>query len=79
MTHHLNHTRTAAVAQDTFWLPIDAKTPRNVKCLAIAREASGVAQQAEIPTHNTWWTHWHPLPRFRPDTWAPYDAEDDGK
>jgi hypothetical protein len=79
MTHHLNHDRTAAVAANTYWLPIDSNTPRNVKCLAIARESSGVAQQAEIPTHNTWWTHWHPLPRFRPDTWAPYDAEDDNK
>ena len=79
MTHHLNHTRTAAVSADTFWLPIDANTPRNVKVLAIARERSGVMTVAELHTFETWYTHWHPLPRFRADTWAPFDAEDDNK
>ena len=62
--HHINHDRSAAVAADVFWLPIDEATPRNVKVLAIAREKSGVLAVAEIHTIEVWYTHWHPLPRF---------------
>lgn len=79
MNHHINHDRTAVVAADTFWLPIDDATPRNVKVLAIARESSGCLSVAEIHTHETWYTHWHPLPRFQVDSWAPYDDKDDNK
>ena len=63
--HHLTHDGRVAVAADVFWLPIDANTPRNVKVLAIARESAGVLSVSEIRTNETWWTHWHPLPRFK--------------
>ena len=64
MTHHLTHDGRVAVG-DTYWMPIDAHTPRNVKVLAIARERSGVLSVAEIRTSETWYTHWHPLPGFK--------------
>lgn len=67
MTHHINRDGKVAVSGDVYWLPIDASTPRNVKVLAIARESSGCLSVAEIHTHETWYTHWHPLPRFKAD------------
>ena len=63
--HHLTHDGRVAVAGDVYWLPIDANTPRNVKVLAISREKSGVLAVAEIHTVEIWYTHWHPLPRFK--------------
>ncbi len=54
-----------AVSKDIFWLPIDADTPRNVKVQAISRARSGIAQYAEIRTNETWYTHWHPVPKFK--------------
>ena len=63
MTHKIKD-NTVAVSTSVFWLPIDEDTPRNVKVLAISRDKSGIAQQAEIRTNETWWTHWHPLPKF---------------
>ena len=65
MTHHITHDGRVAVAADVCWLPIDASTPRNVKVLAISRESAGVLSVSEIRTNETWWTHWHPLPRFK--------------
>jgi len=61
----INATRTAVVSTDTFWLPIDEATPRNCKVLAISKESCGVAQFAEIRNNETWYDHWHPLPKFR--------------
>ncbi len=66
MTHKIKD-NAVAVSTSVYWLPIDENTPRNVKVLAIAREASGVAQQAQIPVHNAYWTHWFPLPKFIKD------------
>lgn len=54
-----------AVSREVHWLPIDKGTPRNVRVLAIAREKCGVAQFAEIRINNTWYTHWHPVPKFK--------------
>jgi len=65
MNHHITADGRAAVSADTYWLPIDDATPRNVKVLAIAKDLSGILSVAEIHTHETWYTHWHPLPRFK--------------
>ena len=64
MTHKINTDHKVAVSTNVFWLPITPYTPRNVKVLVINKEASGVAQQAEVREFETWWTHWHPLPKF---------------
>lgn len=64
MTHKIKD-NAVAVSTLVYWLPIDANTPRNVRVLAISREKSGIAQQAEIRDNETWWTHWHPLPKFK--------------
>jgi hypothetical protein len=69
--HHINHDGKVAVAGDVYWLPIDASTPRNVKVLAISRESAGVLSVSEIRTNETWWTHWHPLPRFKAEESKP--------
>jgi hypothetical protein len=54
-----------AVSREIYWLPIDKDTPRSVKVLAINKERCGVAQFAELHHHETWFDHWHPLPRFQ--------------
>lgn len=63
--HTLNADKTAAVSTDVFWLPIDEHTPRNVKVFAIARSGAGIAQTTELRQDETWYTHWHPVPKFR--------------
>lgn len=63
MTHKIKD-NTVAVSTTMYWLPIDDDTPRNVKVLAINREKSGVAIQAEIRVGEAWFTHWFPMPRF---------------
>jgi hypothetical protein len=63
MTHKIKD-NTVAVSTSVYWLPIDADTPRNVKVLAINKDKSGVAIQAEIRTNEEWFSHWFPLPRF---------------
>lgn len=63
--HHITNDGKVAVSGTMFWLPIDDNTPRNCKVLAIARESSGVLSVAELHTPETWYTHWHPLPRFK--------------
>ncbi len=64
MTHKIKD-NTVAVSTSVYWMPIDDDTPRNVKVLAISRELSGIAIQAEIRNDNWWFTHWHPLPKFK--------------
>ena len=54
-----------AVSTSVYWLPIDENTPRNVKVLAIHKNESGVAQQTFIKPNERWFTHWHPLPKFK--------------
>lgn len=53
-----------AVSRGVYWIPIDADTPRNVRCLVISRERCGVAQLGMVRTHEDWFDYWHPLPRF---------------
>jgi len=62
MTHTIKD-NIVAVSVDTYWMPIDEHTPRNVKVLAISK-AQGIAQFAEIRNNETWYSHWHPVPRF---------------
>lgn len=64
MTHKIKD-NTVAVSTSVYWLPIDGDTPRNVKVLAINKDDSGIAQQSFIKTDEKWFTHWHPLPRFK--------------
>jgi hypothetical protein len=64
--YKLDSTRTAMVAQDYYWMPIDSATPTNVKILLLGR--SGVATMghyAHMPG-TQFWTHWAPLPRKCP-------------
>jgi hypothetical protein len=65
MNHKVNETSKVAVSLNTFWLPIDGNTPRNVKVLAIARRQSGVVHISPLAHDEKFYTHWHPLPRFR--------------
>ena len=61
-THTLNAAKTVAVATDTFWIPIDADTPRAVKLQLLGK--GGVAHYGSYGGDD-FWTHWCPLPKKR--------------
>jgi len=63
MNHRINTAKTAAVATDFHWIPVDADTPRGVKVLLIHR-AYGVAVIGFYTGVPNFWTHWAPLPRW---------------
>ncbi|CAB4241015.1 hypothetical protein UFOVP56_50 [uncultured Caudovirales phage] len=65
MTHTLNSTRTVAVATDVYWLPIDEYTPRGAKLQLLSK--GGVAQYGVLNKDVSFYTHWCPLPKKRPD------------
>lgn len=68
MTHTLNTDKTAAVAQDYFWLPIDKDTPRGVKVLLLGRGGVAALGHYHYKAGDTqFWTHWAPLPKRQPD------------
>lgn len=67
MTHKLNSDRTAAVSLDAEWLPIDSSTPRGVKLLLISVKY-GIAQISMYYPADSYFTHWHPLPKFKKDS-----------
>lgn len=60
----INNDRTAAVALDVFWLPIDKNTPRGVSILLINR-AAGVLQKGKYDPADPFFTHWFPNPKFK--------------
>lgn len=63
----LNSARTAVVAIDYYWLPIDEHTPVGAKVLLLGR--SGVATMGHYehrPGETQFWEYWAPLPRKRP-------------
>ena len=65
--YKLDSTRTAVVAIDYYWLPIDENTPTGVKVLLLGR--SGVATMGHYehrPGETQFWEYWAPLPRQRP-------------
>ena len=67
MNHKLNSERTAAVSLDAEWLPIDASTPRGIKMLLISVKY-GIAQISTYHPSDKYFTHWHPLPKFKKDS-----------
>ena len=63
----LDSTRSAVVADDYYWIPIDASTPTGVKILLLGR--GGVASLGHYqhkPGETQFWSHWSPLPRKMP-------------
>lgn len=66
MTHRISSDGAAAVSIDTFWLPIDKDTPRGVKVLLISQRY-GIAQVGVHMASDKFFTHWHPVPRFKKD------------
>ena len=60
-THTLNSTKTVAVANDVYWLPIDADTPRSAKLQLLS--IGGVAQYGVLGSDTSFYTHWCPLPK----------------
>ncbi len=60
-THVMNSTKTVAVANDVYWLPIDADTPRSAKLQLLS--IGGVAQYGVLGSDPTFFTHWCPLPK----------------
>ena len=65
MSHKLNTDKTALVATDHYWLPIDENTPLGVKLLLINKVA-GVAVLGQY-VKNAYWTHYSALPMFKKD------------
>ena len=61
----LDSTGAAAVDHNYFWLPIDERTPRNVKVQLIGK--AGVAMYGTYNGRDTFHTHWAPLPKFKKD------------
>jgi hypothetical protein len=64
-THTINSSNTVAVSTDTYWLPIDDDTPRNVKLQLLTK--AGVAMYGNLTGDITFFTHWCPLPKKRTD------------
>ena len=62
-THTLNSTKTVAVAIDTYWIPIDADTPRSAKLQLLS--IGGVAQYGTLGSDTSFYTHWCPVPKKR--------------
>ena len=63
----LDSTRTTVVAQDYYWIPIDASTPTSVKILLLGRGGvASLGQYVHRPNETQFWTYWAPLPRKRP-------------
>lgn len=65
MTHTINSTATVAVAVDYYWLPIDTDTPKGVKLQLLGK--GGVAIYGTWNGRDTFYTHWAPLPKRRPE------------
>lgn len=65
MTHTINGAKTVAVATDTYWIPIDADTPRSVKLQLLG--GGGVAIYSAY-FGDPFWTHWCPLPKKPKET-----------
>ncbi len=65
MNYKLNTDKTALVATDHYWIPIDDKTPLGVKLLLINKVA-GVAVLGQY-VKNAYWTHYSALPMFKKD------------
>ena len=63
MTHKLNTDKTALVATDYYWLPIDANTPLGVKLLLI-NQGAGVATLGQY-FKTGHFTHYAALPKFK--------------
>ena len=61
MTHTLNSTKTVAVANDVFWIPIDKDTPRGAKLQLLS--IGGVAHYGTLSGDTSFYTHWCPLPK----------------
>lgn len=66
MTHTINGAKTVAVATDTYWIPIDADTPRSVK-LQLCSKRYGVATYGVIGIKELYFDYWAPLPKFKKD------------
>jgi len=64
MNYKINTDKTAAVATDIFWQPIDEHTPIGVKMLLI-NETYGVAVLSPYVGNAKVFTHWAPLPKFK--------------
>ena len=62
MTHKLNSDRTAVIAPDVKWIPIDENTPIGCRMQLIER-AQGVAY-TRVHHRGDGFTHWFPLPTF---------------
>jgi len=65
MTHKLNTDKTALVATDHYWIPIDADTPLGVKLLLI-NQSAGVATLGQY-FKTGHFTHYAALPKFKKD------------
>lgn len=63
MTYNKTNDRAAVVSPGLKYMPIDANTPRGSKVLLINKSAR-VATIGSVGTHETFFTHWHPLPTF---------------
>jgi len=66
MTHKINASNTAAVANNVHWIPIDQHTPLGVKLQLISRQ-SGIAVHGTCKVGELFYTHWAPLPTFAPN------------
>ena len=65
MTHHISRDGVAAVDPDYFWRPI-ATCPHTVKVQLLSRY--GVATYGQYHGEvKSYWTHWAPLPKKRPE------------
>jgi len=61
MNYTINTTKTAAVATDNYWLPVDENTPRGVKVLLLTQ--GDIATIGQYHPDASWVIAWCPLPR----------------
>jgi hypothetical protein len=62
----LDSTRSAVVADDYYWIPIDEHTPTGVKVLLLGRSGVATMGHYENTPGTQFWTHWAALPRKKP-------------
>lgn len=62
MTHRINSDKTAAVATDVFWHPVEG-CPEGVKVLLLTTHGVAIVSHYAANKDRGFYTHWHPLPK----------------
>ena len=68
MSFQLSTDRTTIVDPNYFWIPREEATPSSGSKVQVINRSAGCATYGNWSTRDDFWTHWAPLPKFRPDS-----------